>query len=417
MNKLSFLLVGFVILFSACSSGEGASKADNSTDSHADVHSDLHADSHGGDEGDGHGDHHGEHADHGNHGEEHHGHGHAEGASVLAEGEIRYEQEKHLKNLRQLTKGGENAEAYWSFDQQSLCLQRRNPDDGIDCDQIYWMKLPGAETEGMPKLMPVSKNVGRTTCAYFMKGDQEIIFASTESGSKACPPDPDKSKGYVWPLYTTFELYTTDLEGNNKKRLSDNNFYDAEATLSPDGELVVFTSTRDGDIDLYTMKPDGSEVNRVTHGLGYDGGAFFSADGKKLIFRASRPKTEEEVAKYTSLLKEDLVAPMDMELYICDVDGSNLKQITDLGGANWAPYMHPDGERVIFCSNHKSKSGFPFNLFMINLDGTGLEQITYNDMFDSFPMFSKDGSKLVFASNRNNGGTRDTNVFIADWVD
>jgi TolB protein len=265
----------------------------------------------------------------------------------------------------------------------------------------------------------VSTGTGRTTCSYFMPGDKEIIFASTHLSGDECPPTPDRSviKKYVWPIYSSFELFVSDLEGNVQRQLTDNEFYDAEATLSPQGDKIVFTSTRDGDLDLYTMDIDGGNVQRITTGLGYDGGAFFSPDGTKLIFRSSRPQTDEEIKEYKDLLAQDLVAPTNMELYVCNVDGSDLRQIMPLGNANWAPFFHPSGEKVIFSSNHKSQSGRVFNLFMINVDGTGLEQITFDDEFDAFPMFSYDGTKLVFASNRNNGGTRETNLFLADWVE
>ena len=174
---------------------------------------------------------------------------------------------------------------------------------------------------------------------------------------------------------------------------------------------------RSGDLELYTMDLDGSNVVQITDELGYDGGSFFSPDGKQLVFRASRPKTEEEIEKYKRLLAEGLVEPTSMELFVVNIDGTGLKQVTNLGNANWAPFFHPSGKKIIFSSNHTAERGFPFNLFMINVDGTGLEQITFDSMFDSFPMFSNDGRKIAFSSNRFNGGDRSTNVFVADWVD
>jgi TolB protein len=330
---------------------------------------------------------------------------------------LRFPQEKHLKNIRQLTFGGDNAEAYFSFDNKSLVLQITNPKENIPCDQIFYGKIP---TDNGPfDVTRVSNGEGRTTCAYFLPGDKKIIYASTYLSGKECPPIPDmrKLKKYVWPVYNTFEIFVKDLETGEEVQLTDNDYYDAEATVSPDGKKVVFTSTRSGDLELYTMDLDGSNVQQVTTGLGYDGGAFFTPDSKQLIFRASRPQTEEEQKEYKDLLSQGLVAPTNMELYICNADGSDLRQITHLGKANWAPFMHPSGKKVIFSSNHASESGREFNLFMVNLDGTGLEQITYDAVFAAFPMFSYDGKYLVFASNRNNGGGRDTNLFIAEWVD
>ncbi|MBT4478321.1 MAG: hypothetical protein HOC66_02825 [Flavobacteriales bacterium] len=324
--------------------------------------------------------------------------------------------EKHLQNIKQLTFGGDNAEAYFSFDDTRLVFQLKNPDIGIDCDQIY---VTDWENDNMEKKLPpmVSTGLGRTTCSYFMPGDTTVIYASTHLGDDNCPKEPEKREdgAYVWPIYSDFDIFVADLKGNIVKQLTNEPGYDAEATISPQGDKIVFTSDRTGDLELYTMDIDGSNIKQVTFGLGYDGGAFFSPDGTKLIFRSSRPESNEEIKVYKQLLSEGLVKPTKMELFICNVDGSDLKQITNLGNANWAPFFHPSGNKVIFSSNHKSEKGFPFNLFMINIDGTDLEQITFDGVFDAFPMFSYDGKKLVFSSNRNNGGTRATNLFIADW--
>ncbi len=327
-----------------------------------------------------------------------------------------YPQETHFKNLRQLTAGGDNAEAYFSFDNTKAVFQSNNTDWGVECDQIYYFDIEKADMiHSAPKMLSTGK--GRTTCSYFLPGDTTIVYASTHLGGDACPPEPSKAEGYVWPLYSSFDIFTADLNGTILDTLVFSDAYNAEATVSPTGDKIVYTSTESGDIELWTMNIDGSDKKMVTSDLGYDGGAFFSPDGTKLIFRSSRPKTEEEIKEYKDLLAKGLVKPTNMELYVCNIDGSELTQITELGNANWAPFFHPSSEKVIFSSNHKSRRGFPFNLFMINVDGTGLEQITFDEQFDSFPMFNKDGSKLIFASNRNNGGTRNTNLFIADWVD
>ncbi len=322
--------------------------------------------------------------------------------------------EKHLKNITQLSFGGDNAEAYFSFDNQKLTLQVTDPKQGIQCDQIYMLDLMAKE---ISRRNLISTGKGRTTCSYFMPGNEEILYASTHEAADTCPPPPAPRKDgkYLWPIYNTFDIYVADVKGNVKRKLTNHKGYDAEATVSPKGDLIVFTSDRSGDLELYTMKIDGSDVKQITNGLGYDGGAFFSPDGKKLVFRASRPQSPEAITEYKQLLSEGLVAPTNMELYTCNIDGSDLKQITNLGKANWAPFFHPSGTKIIFSSNHASSRGYNFQLYMINTDGTGLEQITFNSNFNAFPMFSPDGKKLVFSSNRNNGGTRDTNVFIADW--
>jgi len=330
-----------------------------------------------------------------------------------------FAQEKHLKNIQQLTYGGDNAEAYFSFDGKNLAFQSNNPAWDLKCDQIFNLNIKKASKDTTYRPTMISTGLGRTTCAYFMPGDKQILYASTHLGSKECPPNPEPRADhkYLWAIYPDFDIFIADLKGNIVKQLTDFEGYDAEATVSPDGKKMVFTSTRNGDLDLYVCDIDGSNVKQVTHELGYDGGAFFSPDSKKLVFRASRPKTPEDINEYKDLLAQGLVMPTNMEICVCNVDGSDFKQITNLGKANWAPFFHPSGKKIIFSSNHNSPKGYDFNLFMVNLDGSGLEQITKLSNFNAFPMFSPDGKKLVFSSNRNNHGTRDTNLFIADWVE
>lgn len=347
-----------------------------------------------------------------------HSHKHTDNSEKKPDTTIHYPQEKHLANIKQLTNGGDNAEAYFSFNNEMIVFQAKNPDWNAPCDQIYAFSFSdGHMFDSTPQL--ISEGLGRTTCSFFMPGDTTVLYASTRSGSDDCPPDPEKRADgkYVWPIYPDFDIYIADLNGNIVDTIVSGPGYDAEATVSPNGDKVVFTSDRSGDLELYTCNIDGSNQQQITFELGYDGGAFFSPDGTKLIFRSSRPKTDVEIKEYKDLMSEGLVKPTNMELYTCNVDGSDLKQLTRLGKANWAPFYHPSGEKVIFSSNHNSKRGFEFNLFMINLDGTGLEQITYDHIFDAFPMFSYDGKKLIFSSNRNNGGTKNTNLFIADWIE
>jgi len=336
---------------------------------------------------------------------------------IPSDSAVHYPQEKHLSNVRQLTFGGDNAEAYWSFDDSKLVMQITNEKLGAACDQIFIYDLSKIDSTYKP--MMVSTGKGRTTCSYFLPGDTTFLYASTHLANEQCPPlpPPRADHKYVWAIYNSFDIFVADLKGNIIKQLTNTDGYDAEATVSPKGDKIVFTSMRSGDPELYTMNIDGSDVKQITSGLGYDGGAFFSPDGTKLIFRASRPKTEEDVKVYKDLLRDGLVMPTNMELFVCNVDGSDLKQVTNLGKANWAPFFLPSGDKVIFSSNHHSEKGYHFNLFTINLDGTGLEQITYDNIFDAFPVFSNNGKQIVFSSNRNNGGTRNTNTFVADWVE
>mgnify|MGYP001444974242 CR=1 FL=1 len=332
---------------------------------------------------------------------------------------LAYPEETHFKNLQQLTFGGDNAEAYFSYDGQWLIFQRTQPKDGINCDQMFIGKIPTQPGEKFEYKM-VSTGKGRTTCGFFTKDGKHVIYASTHLGGDDCPPIPDRSKygnRYIWPLYDSYDIFMADLDGNIVKQLTNSKGYDAEATLSPDGKKMIYTSVKDGDLDLYIMDLETGEEKRITSELGYDGGAWFSPDGTKIIWRASRPKTPEEIKEYKELLAEGLVAPTNMEVFIANADGSDAKQITSFGQANWAPVFMPDSKRIIFASNHEYSRGFPFNMYILDEDGKNLQKVSRDKGFDAFPMFSPDGKKIVFCSNRNNGGTRDTNIFIADWVE
>jgi TolB protein len=323
---------------------------------------------------------------------------------------------KYLQNIMQLTFGGDNAEAYFSPDGKRLVFQSNNPEWGLECDQIFYMLIEDAAQNQKYKPLRISTGEGRTTCSYYMPNGKHMLYASTHQAGKSCPHTPPPSGKYLWPIYDSYDIFIADEKGKTINQLTNTPGYDAEATVSPKGDKIVFTSTRNGDLDLYVMDIDGKNVKQLTFDLGYDGGAFFSPDGTKILFRASRPKGQDSV-EYVELLKQGLVAPTNMEIFIINLDGTGLRQVTNLGKANWAPFYHPSGKKILFSSNHHSQRGYDFQIYMINEDGTGLEQITTESMFNAFPMFSPDGKKLVFSSNRNNGGTRDTNVFIADWVE
>jgi Tol biopolymer transport system component len=317
--------------------------------------------------------------------------------------------EKHLKNVKQLTFTGINAEAYLSFDEKKIVFQSQR--DSFQCDQIYVMNIDGSDV----KLVSTGK--GRTTCSYFLPDDEHILYASTHLDNVNCPPVPDRKKGYVWGLFRGFDLFIADTKGNITKRLTNTKGYDAEAVVSPNGDKIVFTSIRNGDLDIYTMNLDGSDVQQLTNELGYDGGPFFSPDGKKIVYRAFHPKTEKEISEYKELLAEEKIKPMNLQIFVMDADGSNKIQVTRNNAANFAPFMHPDGKRIIFSSNMNATADNPmnFDLFIINTDGTGQEQVTFSPYFESFPMFTRDGKKLVFTSSRNGKSRYDINVFLADW--
>ncbi|RKZ11850.1 hypothetical protein DRQ53_15530 [bacterium] len=318
------------------------------------------------------------------------------------------EKEVHFGELTMLTDGGENAEAYFSFDGSSLSLQSTHGDWG--CDQIFTLPIGGGE------MQLVSTGKGRTTCAHWMPDGKSVVYSSTHHKDEACPPTPDHSQGYVWALYPTFDIFVINTETDELVQLTSEYGYDAEATVSPNGDRIVFTSDRSGDLEIYTMDLDGGNVVQLTDELGYDGGPFFSPDGTKIVYRAHYPTEENEVADYKSLLAEHMIRPTQLEIYVMDIDGSNKQQITDLGAATFAPFFHPGGEKIIFSSNYPGR-GREFNLWLINIDGTGLEQVTFEAGFDGFPMWAPDGKTFVFASNRHNSERGDTNVFITEWKD
>jgi Tol biopolymer transport system component len=314
-------------------------------------------------------------------------------------------EERHLSNIRMLTHGGDNAEAYFSAGGKKLTFQSTR--DGRTCDQQYTMNVDGSDVRR------ISNGQGKTTCGYFFANDTRIFYASTFAVDTACPAKLDPSKGYVWGL-DPFDIYTANPDGSGLKPLTRNHVYTAEGTLSPDGTSIVFTSLKDGDLEIYTMNVDGSNVKRLTHTPGYDGGAFFSPDGKKIVYRANHP-TDSALKDYQDLLAQRIVRPTHMEIWVMNADGSDQHQVTSLGGANFAPYFTPDGKRIIFSSNYKNPHSSDFELYLVNLDGTGLEQVTFDPGFDGFPEFSPDGKQLVWVSHRNGSRPHETNLFLADW--
>ncbi len=306
---------------------------------------------------------------------------------------------------------GDNAEAYFSFDGQKIIFQSTR--DPYKCDQMFTMKLDGSNVN------LVSTGKGRTTCGYFTPDGKRIIYASTHLGGPDCPPPADRSEGYVWPIYPTYDIFSAKPDGSDLKRLTTANGYDAEGTISPDGKKIVFTSARDGDLEIYDMNVDGTQQRRLTNELGYDGGAWHSQDSQWIVWRASRPKTPDEVSRYNELFAKNLVMPTKLEIMLMRADGSDKRQVTHNGGANFAPYFHPNGKQIIFASNMNNPNPRSpnFDLYLVNRDGTGLEQITFDEGFDGFPMFTADAKHLIWGSTRNGKTETQTNIFIADWVE
>jgi TolB protein len=314
--------------------------------------------------------------------------------------------EAHLSEVHQITFGGENAEAYWSFDDRFLIFQSTR--DDLGCDQIFTLELATGELTQLT-------DTGRTTCAFFLPDSERLLFASTHATSPDCPPVPDRSKGYAWPLYDGYEIYTAERDGTGLVNITNSRGYDAEATVSRDGR-IVFTSDRSGDLELWTMDSDGGNLKQLTDTPGYDGGAFFSRDGTRLVWRASRFDDPAEEREYFRLLGEGIVRPSELEIFAADADGTNVQRLTGNGSANFGPFFTPDGASVVFSSNMGDPGGRIFEIWKVDVDGSNLEQITFNgESFDGFPMFSWCGARLAFSSNRNSGAPHDTNVFIADW--
>ena len=359
----------------------------------------------------------------------------ADAAYDAASDSLRFPGETHLRNIRQLTFGGNNAEAYWSPDGRQLVFQSDwaalNPQG---CDQQYVMNADGSPLPGGLSAGPAvgryslaSTGQGRTTCGYFMPQTGphagRVLYASTHDGSRACPTSKAGASGrYVWDIFPTFDIYTATPDGRDVRPLVQGPGYDAEGTVSPDGRYMIFTSTRSGDLELWRLDLATGALLQITDTPGYDGGAFFSPDSRQIVWRASRP-TGDDLAEYQRLLREDTIEPGELNIFVADADGQNARQITSLPGANWAPSWHPSGRQIIFATNQRSTQdgtgGRTFDLYRVNTDGTGLERLSFSDTFDAFPLFSPDGTKVVFASNRraDRAPSRDTNIFVADWVE
>lgn len=319
--------------------------------------------------------------------------------------------ETHFSRIRQLTNGGENAEAYFSPDGRWLTFQSTR--DGRACDQQYVMRIDGTG------LTRISTGKGKTTCGWFLPDGKRLFFGSSHAHDSTCPPKPDPSSGYVWPL-DRYDIYTVNRDGTDLRRLTNYDVYTAEGVLSPDGKKIVFTSLKDGDLEIYTMNVDGTDVRRLTNTVGYDGGPWWSPDGKRIAYRAHHPADSTQLADYRRLLAQNLVRPSRVELFIMNADGSDQHQVTNLGGANFGPSWTPDGSKIIFASNYQNPRGGNFDLFLVDAGarnaGPGqVEQITRSPVFDGFPMFSPDGKHVVWASNRHDSKATETNLFLADW--
>ena len=326
---------------------------------------------------------------------------------VLAAASLAAAQSVRLTDIHQLTHGGQNAEAYWSPDGKRLIFQTtRKP---YDCDQIFIMNADGSNQH------LVSTGKGVTTCGYFLGDNKHIIYASTHLAGDACPAPADRSRGYVWAVYAGFDIFLATDDGKIEKRLTDTPGYDAEGTVNWKTGTVVYTSLASHDLDLWTMHPDGSHKKQLTTKTGYDGGPTLSRDGSHLVWRANYPPNEEAMAKYKSLLVDNLTTPMKMEIVVAKGDGSDAHTVTNFGCASFAPTFTPDGKQILFASNKHECDSRHFELYKMNLDGSGLEQVTHFGGFTSFPEFSPDGRTLVFCSDRDAKERYEFNIFTAKW--
>lgn len=316
--------------------------------------------------------------------------------------------ESSLGALKQLTFGGQNAEAYWDISGSRLVWQSRQPQ--FPDEQIFSMNADGSGKR------LISTGLGRTTCSYFAPDMSGIFFSSTHAKDPGPQKPIDMSKGYVWMVNPNFSLWRSKLDGSGLEQVISKRGYVAETTIAPDGSYMTFTGSFEGDLDIYRSKLDGTGLKRLTDEYGYDGGPFVSWDGKKIVYRRSPDfASRAEREQYKELLKQNLVRPSRMDLWIMNADGTGKRQVTREKGASFAPFLHPNGRQIIFCSNMHDPKGREFDLFVVNVDGSGLRQVTFSPDFDGFPMFSKDGKKLVWSSNRNGKVRGETNVFVADW--
>ncbi len=336
--------------------------------------------------------------------------------------------ETHLRNVRQLTFGGQNAEAYWSADGRHITYQTRQP--AYPDEQIFVM-----DADGRNKRL-VSTGKGRCTCSYYSPDGRFIFFSSTHARNEGAQAPVDMSKGYVWAINPDYEMYRVGARtttggqvpsasglkpasGNDamRKVINRPGFYVAETTIAPNGHYMAWTSDFEGDLEIYRSNLDGSNTVRLTHEVGYDGGPFVSWDSKLIAYRRDSFTDDKQIEGYKALLAQHMIRPTKLEIWVMDANGENKRQVTHLACASFAPFIHPDGKRIVFSSNYGDPKGREFDVFICNLDGSNLERVTKSPQFDGFPMFTRDGKKIVFASDRFSKVKGETNVFVADWVD
>ena len=320
-----------------------------------------------------------------------------------------------LTRIRRLTVEGRRAgEGYWSPDGKRLVFQSER-DSSNPWYQIFTLDLTSGDVKR------ISPGVGKTTCAFFRPNSDQILFSSTHLDPKSKQYQDEelafrasgKERRYSWDYDPEMDIFAYSEKTGAMARLTTAKGYDAEASYSPDGQWIVFSSMRAGYdhalnekekkaleenpsnfAEIYVMKADGTDQTRLTNVFGYDGGPFFTQDGKKIVWR----RFDEQ----------GLIA----DVWTMNPDGSEQRQITDFGSMSWAPYMHPSGAYFIFASN---KLGFEnFELFIVDAAGTKEPvQVTYTPGFDSLPVPSPDGKTLAWTSTR--AGGAGGQLFLAQW--
>jgi len=327
--------------------------------------------------------------------------------------------EAHFKHLWQVTSGGENTRPRWSPDGDQIAYQFSNLALGIECDLVRVQDLDTG------RLDRVSSGNGVSNVGGYLKGGRQVIFASTHAIQSDCPAPPDQALGHVRSLDPAYDLYVVDLDSHDSRVVVDDAGHDAQASVSPGGDRIVFCSLRSGDAELWSCDSNGGELRQLTRSPGHEADPQWSADGSRIVFAATDfdPLREDaHLGKYRDQLARWSAAPGSMKIEVMAADGAERRTVTAPGKANWDPCFTPDGQRIVFVSNHHGEGQHPtsYDLFLVDLDGSNLERVTYFDegigrQFDGFPSFSADGRYLAFSSNRGAGQIGETNVFVAEW--
>jgi Tol biopolymer transport system component len=260
----------------------------------------------------------------------------------------------------------------------------------------------------------ISSGKGIASSAVISPDNNSIIYSSTQKVDYQCPSKPEYSKAYSWLLYSSYDLFKDELTGGSDERIIKSSSYDGGAVYSPKGDKIIFSSGRTGDLELYIANSDGNNVKQLTNIDGYDGDAVFSRDGKYIVWRASRPKGND-LHDYRYQLSQGIIKEGKFEIFMMKLAGGKPIQLTNNGATNFSPSFDPNSNNIIFSSNMSQKDGRNYDIYTLNLKTRKLERITYYSGFDGYPVFSSDGKKLLFTSSRNFRYKAEKNIFIVNW--